>query len=141
MNTIERENRIQQALKDCQTDSELSQRQIAAKNGIPASTLSARLHGRPSRTNTRHTNAKLTFHQEAVLAKLIRSSQQQFRPVHYPEVRAIANRMARENNANVSPIGINWVTKFISRQPGLRSLREQHLEIERVLASNPAILS
>ena len=64
-----------------------------------------------------------------------------FRLVNFPEIRAIANVLARENNKDVQPIGANWITKFIKRHLYLVSRRELHLVKDRAEASNPVILS
>lgn len=141
MKSQERDERIRRALQALQDNPQLSLTQAAREFSVAKSTLSDHKKRHTSRATTRHSNAKLTYHQEAVLGRLIQSSQHQFRPVHYSEVRVLANKMAIENRRSVSPVGKNWVTKFIQRQPDLRSRRELHLEMERVSASNPAIIT
>jgi len=39
------------------------------------------------------------------------------------------------------PLGVNWIRKFIARHTELRSRREQQLEIDRVSASDPSIIT
>ena len=98
---IQREKRVQQALKDLSKDLNLSQAEATRQNNVAKSTLSDRRHNKFSSANQRHTNAKLIFHQEEVLAKLIRSSQEIFRPVNFPEIRAIANALANKNDKGI----------------------------------------
>ena len=78
-----------------------------------------------------------------MLCQYILALQQQLRALHYPEVRVVADLLARENcdsESEFQPLGTNWLTNFITRHPELRSKKEQYLEIERVSASHPELL-
>ena len=64
-----------------------------------------------------------------------------FRPVNFPEIRAIANALVKENDKDVQPIGANWITEFIKRHPNIVSRRGLYLVKDRAEASKPVILS
>ena len=64
----ERDEHVRRALKALQDNPRLSRAQATKRNGISTSALSNHRKRRISRTTTRHMNAKLTYHQEAVLA-------------------------------------------------------------------------
>lgn len=140
MQAIRREERIRKALIDNKTTTDGNISQAARNNDVARTTLLHRRDGRPSRAFTRPSNARLTYQQEEVLAKLIANQQAQFMPTSHTQIRTIAYLMSKDLNGQDGPIGINWVTKFINRHANIKSRKELYLDIDRVSASNPAIL-
>lgn len=140
MSSIEYEDRVQQALIDLSNDSEMRIIDAARAHQVNPSTLSKRKGGRKSRANSRHINAKLSLHQEKVLANVIKKQQVLYQPVNYVALRSLANKFAIANDSCAEPIGINWPSNFIKRHPDIKSRNEQLLEIERVSTSHPTII-
>ena len=118
-------------------------REAAAKFSVAKSSILDAYHRRPPRSTQLNSNAKLLVHQERTLEKYILGLQQQLRLLYYPELRVVANTLVEENTTAerlYEPLGINWVTNFITRHPDIRLRKEQILEIERILASIPSLL-
>ena len=120
------QQRVQRIKKHLKDNPNLSLRAASKLEGIRQTTVSDRRHGRGGWVDITHPAAKLTRHQEKVLANHIRRSQAMLRPTLYSEIRGIANVLAGLNNVSVKPLGIHWVTKFIKRTPGLKTTREQY---------------
>ena len=130
--------RVQQAKIWYSTTPGATFRTAGAKFTVAALSVSDAYNSRALRANTLHSNARLSTQQEKVLCQHILALQQQLRAMHYPEVRVVADLLARENcdsESEFQPLGANWLTNFIKRHPELRSKKEQYLEIERVLTS------
>ncbi|KAK5077329.1 hypothetical protein LTR51_003018 [Lithohypha guttulata] len=140
MQAIRREERIRKALIDNKTTTDGNISQAARNNDVARTTLLHRRDGRPSHAFTRPSNTRLTYQQEEVLAKLIANQQAQFMPTSHTQIRTIAYLMSKDLNGQDGPIGINWVTKFINRHANIKSRKELYLDINRVSASNLAIL-
>ena len=141
---IDKEHRIQQALEAYWADPERNLTKTAQTAGVAKSTLWDRVQGIQSKLHHRPNHARLSDEQEGVLVQHILRLQQQYRPVNYTELRLVANQIAMENcqvPELFRPLGVNWIRKFITRQPQLRSRREQQLEIDHVSASDPNIIT
>lgn len=143
-NRFEREQCIQRALQAARDDPDHNITKAAGVEGVSGSTVWDRSRGTHSKLHRLPSHAKLSNEQERVLVQHILRLQQQYRPINYEEIRVLANSLAMENVAVpklFEPIGRNWIERFIARHPELKSKKEQHLEIERVAASNPSIIT
>ena len=97
MQAIQRHESIQQAAEWYRTTKGATFRAAAIKYGVAASNVSDAYHGKLSRATNLHANARLSMQQERVLVQHILALQQQLRAMRYPEVRAVAELLAREN--------------------------------------------
>jgi transposase len=103
-------DRVRQAGIDYLADPDLNIRDAAKRYDISKSALSAHLRRDQSTHSERHPNARLSIAQEKVLCLHILALQQQYRAVHYVELRVLANILAQQNadpEKPFQPIGIN----------------------------------
>lgn len=143
-NRFEHEQSVQRALLAVHDDPDHNISKAAGDEGVSVSTVWNRSHGTHSKLHRLPKHSKLSNEQERVLVQHILRLQQQYRPIDYEELRVLANSLAKENAVVpglFEPIGRNWIGRFIARHPQLKSRKEQHLEIERVAASNPNIIT
>jgi len=142
MNRFDRENAIQDALRQYYNDVDQNLSKIASSTGLPMTTLWNRVNGTQTKLHQRSHHARLTDSQERVLAQHILHVQLQYRPINYAELRVFANLLAKENcppSQMFTPLGKHWIQRFLERHPELRSRKEQQLEIDRVAASQAEV--
>jgi hypothetical protein len=135
---LPREDRILLAIAAMESNASLTQRSAAALYGVPQSTLSTRCAKTPARRDTRHNLSKLTKSEEESVVRRIRDlSLRGFAP-SFSEVRSMADQLLAARHGN--PVGINWVERFIKRQPEIKSQLTRPRDYRRILCSNPAII-
>jgi hypothetical protein len=88
---------------------------------IPHQTLSDRIRGRVARIDSRANGHKLTPVEEEVLVQWIISMDERGYPLAIGGLRNAARLLLRERVGLSVTIGINWPSRFIERQPGLKS--------------------
>jgi hypothetical protein len=135
---LSRDQRVLLAIQALKSDASLSQRHVAALYSVPRSTLGDRHRGMASRRVTHPNRSNLTKSEEDSLVARIRDlSLRGFAPCH-AEVRSMADQLLAVRGG--SCVGINWVERFISRQPQIKSQLSRPRDYRRILCSNPAII-
>jgi hypothetical protein len=135
---LSRDQRILLAIQALKSDASLSQRHVAALYSVPRSTLGDRHRGMASRRVTHPNRSNLTKSEEDSLVARIRDlSLRGFAPSH-AEVRSMANQLLAVRGGTC--VGRNWVERFISRQPQIKSQLSRPRDYRRILCSDPSII-
>jgi hypothetical protein len=126
------------AIQLLKSDASLSLRHVASVYNVSRSTLTNRRVGMHSRRDTHPNGSNLTKSEEDSLVARIRDlSLRGFAPSH-TEVRSMADQLLAVRGGTC--VGINWVERFISRQPQIKSQLSRPRDYRRILCSNAAII-
>ena len=135
----EAESRLQEAIRHYQHSNEPSMRSSAEKFGIAYSTLRGRLKGRQTRVSGHLKMQVLTEFKEKSIARRCERLDDWGHPPRLEVVKGMAEAIVgrREKNRSLEK---HWITRFLSRHPGLASKLSLRLDRQRAFASNPAVL-
>jgi hypothetical protein len=135
----EREENIQNAITHYENALQLFMRASAEKFDIPHSTLRDRLNGAQSYQESHRYQQQLTEHEAKAI---VRWCQKMNDWGFSPRLSAIEGMAAAliAKRASHLPLGKNWLTRFLNRNPELAARFSNWLERERVFADNPATL-
>ena len=147
----DKEARVQQALKGIQDGTYRSAYHAAQELKLSTSTLSDRLRGRESRADARSNQQNLTPPEEHALLKWVT----QLTITGYPAKHSMLREMAEEirkkrvmkiNDISITlvsypPIGINWVSRFVTRHPQLQTVLVLYMEAARIKGATPNTLN
>ena len=111
------EARVNLALEAIQKDENLSLRAAAKIYNVAINTIRNRRAGKPARHNIPANSHNLTELEETTIVQyIVELSTRSFPPRLYG-VKDMANNLLRARDA--SPVGKNWASNFIRRQPAL----------------------
>ena len=114
-----------------------SYKSVADAYGLVESTLRRRIQGLTKDRREAHVNQqKLTPGEEEALSKWIFLMASWNFPPAIWRVRQMANQLLQKKDPE-SDIGINWVQKFLARQPNLQSRYSTPLDADRANACKP----
>ncbi len=114
----------------------MSRNKAAKEYKIPRSTLQGRLKGFRS-TRQYHIDVQvLSETQEAMLAQWARIQLSLGFSLTHSQLRLAAQGVLKEAGKE-KPLGKNWTTKFLSRNPSLRTLQGKWIETKRVQGVQP----
>jgi DDE superfamily endonuclease/Tc5 transposase DNA-binding domain len=130
-----RESDLIQAVRTYRTRPHLKLSYLARVYHIPRTTLFNRLHGKPSRQETRPNSQKLTSLEESVIVRHILDLDSRSFPPRKSCVEDMANRILTDRNAR--RVGKNWTSNFVRRQPDLRTRFNRAIDYQRVLSEDP----
>jgi hypothetical protein len=133
------EVRLQEAIRHYQHSNEPSMRSSAEKFGIAYSTLRGRLKGRQSRVVGHHQRQVLTEFEEKSIVRWCERLDEWGHPPRLEVVKSMAEAIVGRREKNRS-LGKHWITRFLSRHPGLASKLSSRLDRQRAFANNPTIL-
>ncbi|KAM5342380.1 hypothetical protein ACJ41O_013346 [Fusarium nematophilum] len=122
------ENDMQNAIKDVQAG--MSSRKAAILHGVPRSTLGDRIGGTPNRADSHEAQQKLSREQEGHLRDWVKVQEALGFPPTQAQLAEFAHRIAKKNGYP-EPLGLHWVEGFLRRNPEVRTLRSQRLDIVR----------
>ena len=133
-----KEAQVQLALQALKNDATLSQRRAAAIYKVPQSTLSTRRAGRPSRADTMPNSRGLDNNEERVIVDhILELDARGFGP-RLADVAAMANSLRAERN--LGPVGTNWPSTFVKRQPELKVKFNRRYDYKRALCEDSGIV-
>ena len=112
-------------------------RQASRATGAARSTVQDRRAGRQPRGQEEVKHARLTRYQEEVLAKYIQNTLLQYAPVNREQPHVVAEMLAQLNKPNAR-LGKNWLSRYLSRHPDLKTARNRGLDSKRTFASPAA---
>ncbi|XPS97955.1 hypothetical protein M3J09_007171 [Ascochyta lentis] len=136
---LSREDRILFALQAIKCDASLSIRRAAAIYNVPRSTLGDRRAGMTAQRDLHPSRANLSKHEEEVLIQQIRKlNARGFAPT-LQYVQDMANQLLAVRDGE--RVGNNWVSRLVSRRTDIKSQVTRLRDRQRVLCSNPAIIS
>ena len=116
-----------------------SQRKAAAAHGVARSSLQERLAGRQPHAIAHQHQQRLTPEQEDFVAEWILSEDSRAQPPTHARVREMATRILHMNHDH-NPLGEEWVSQFLSRQPRVASIVGRSIETLRAQAASPAVI-
>jgi hypothetical protein len=138
MESLPPESRVILALQAIQDDENLSIRAAAKIYNVPATTIRRRRDGRTARCSTRPNSMNLTKSEEdAIVQYIIELSTRAF-PPRISGVEEMANQLLRVRDA--PPVGKNWATKFIKRQPELCTRWSRRYDYQRAKCEDPKLI-
>ena len=108
--------------------------QLARQFGVPYERLRSRVKGRKSLFQRTPTSRRLNGTQEAALCRYLDHRDTIGKPLKQSEVRDVATKILRQENASVLPLGPDWVKRFLDRHPEYRKRRRRAIDIERLQA-------
>jgi hypothetical protein len=123
------------ALQALKNDPKLSIRKAAKIYKVSIATLARRQQGQPSRVETIVKSRKLSNLEEKTIVQRVLKLDSQGFPVRISGVEDMANRLRRERDA--SPVGRNWASNFIRRQPELQTRQTRSYDNQRALCEDP----
>ncbi|SPO28368.1 uncharacterized protein UTRI_04765 [Ustilago trichophora] len=137
----QREEQIQAALLAVDQGRFKSLRAAAEHHHVPYKTLYNRKQGKKSRSEAFQDLQILSPGTEDVLVQHIRKQADFGFPVTPKELRQLAEQLLRQQtNNNDAQLGLNWVSAFKQRHPGLRGYYSHIMDVQRVLAGDPAVV-
>jgi len=138
------EGRIALALQAYQQGQFSSIQAATRVYSIPHTTLTRRLEGTTSRSDFTHPNRKLTQTEEAALIKWILSLDTRGVPPTQALVQQMAELLLRERVQNASiketTIGQNWVYRFVTRYPEIKSRYSRKYDYKRAKCEDPEVI-
>ncbi|KAJ8112323.1 hypothetical protein OPT61_g5283 [Boeremia exigua] len=133
-----KEAQLQLALQALKQDANLSQRRAAAIYSVPQKTLSDRRAGRPSRGDTMPNSRRLDNNEERVIVDhILELDARGFGP-QLADVAAMANSLRAKRN--LGPVGTNWPSTFVKRQPELKVKFNRRYDYKRALYEDSGIV-
>jgi predicted HTH domain antitoxin len=141
-NTLEREGRLELAIKAFQNKEIASIREAARLFEIPYATLRHRLNGRPARVNLRANLHKLSSAEENLLVQWILDLAKRGLPPRPAFVENMANHLLNLRNSTSTPprVGKNWVTNLIKRRTELQSRYSRRYNHDRAKCEDIRII-
>jgi transposase len=138
---IQQEGRISLAIQAINNKEISSIRQAAERFQVDRSTLTRRLRGTTSRAETRPNSHKLTEIEEESLLQWILSMDDRGGAPRPSTVREMAALLLQHRGIrNTTPIGQNWVTKFVNRHPEIKSRFSRRYNYERAKQEDPKVI-
>jgi Tc5 transposase DNA-binding domain len=105
--------------------------QTAWGTGVIRLTLGDRHAGKQPLGEHANKATRLTRYQEKGLAAYIQDLQLQYAPVNNIQLAQVATLLARQNEPN-AVLGVNWITRFLSRHLHLKRGRNRSFEASRI---------
>lgn len=136
---LSREDRVVLAIQAIKSDASLSQRRAAATYNVPQSTISNRRAKTAARRDTHPNSSKLRkLEEEAIVDRIRKLDLQGFAPT-LCYVTSMANQLLTARRGG--EVGEKWARNLVRRKPEIKSQVTRQRDHQRVLCSNPAIIS
>ena len=133
------DERIILAIKAIERDPKLSDRRAATMFEVKRRTLRDRRDGKLSRRDIHPNSSNLKKLEEEAIARYIRRLEARGFAPTLAYVGDMANQLLAARGGG--QIGTNWVTNFIRRKPELRSRLTRQRDRQRVLCSDPGLIT
>jgi hypothetical protein len=135
---LSKEDRIQLALKATKEPQNLSVRRAAIVYKVSRRSIDRRRAGTQSTRDTHPKSSKLTKAEEQTLVQYIRKLDQQGLGPTLRWVEDMANQLRAARDAD--PVGPQWASNFVKREPGLKSRITRQRDRQRVLCSDLEVI-
>jgi hypothetical protein len=136
---LSRAERITLAIEAIKSNASLSQRRAAAVYNVPETTL-RRQRAKPASERVTYPNSsRLQRHEEDTIVQYIRKLDERGFAPTLSYVQEMANQLLAAHGGGQA--GVNWAYKFIRRRTEIRSQISRPRDHQRVLCSNPAVIS
>jgi hypothetical protein len=136
---LSRQDRLILAIQAMKSNASLSQRRAAALYNVPQSTISDRRAKTTSRRDSHPNSSRLTKLEEETVIQYIRKLDARGFAPTLSYVREMANQLLAARGG--SQVGENWAYRLTCRKPEIKSQVTRQRDHQRVLCSNPAIIS
>ena len=133
------EDRIILAVQAIKHDASISQRRAAAIYNVSESTLRTRRAGTASRRDTYANSSRLQRHEEETVVQCIRKLDARGFAPTLSYVREMANQLLAARGGG--QVGENWACRLVRRKPEIKAQITRQRDHQRVLCSDPAIIS
>ena len=139
MESISYEARVNLAIEAIQKDEKLSLRAIAKLYNVADRTIRRRLAGIPTRRDIPANLRKLTdLEERTIIQYIIELSTRSF-PPRLSSVKDMANHLLRVRDA--PRVGKLWASRFVNRQPELRTRYSRRYDYQRALCEDPRVIN
>ena len=135
----EKEHLIQNALNDVDLGLFNSIRQASEHYNVPKSTVAYRRTGRPSITEIDRISQRLSKQEERVLIQYFRDLQRQHLCPNYAQIRRMVTKLLHSKGDKIQ-LGKYYVERLIARHPGLKTYRNRHMNIKRMMALDSDVI-
>jgi 4-hydroxybenzoate polyprenyltransferase len=117
-----------------------SMRSISREFGIPSTTLFHRIHGTQARSTAAEPLQTLSRVQEDHLAQWVLTQQALGVPPTHAQIREFAGRVLQAQGASRTTVGKGWMTRFIRRNPVLRTQRARKIDSVRINGATDSVI-
>jgi hypothetical protein len=128
---MQREQKIQLALKDFNSGVYKTLRQAAAAHRVSKSTLTDRYNGKPTRRQARVRQQLLSPQQEELLCKWILDLEKAGSAPSHSSIKEMASMISSVSDGP-SHVGTDWVPRFLKRHPDLKTKTGKTIDHKRV---------
>jgi hypothetical protein len=118
------------------TDEGLSQNQAAQRYGIPRRTLSNRISGRGAQSDQIQPNQRIKNDDEARIKQWVLQQESSGHELSHGQIRAAVEALLKQRDDN-TPLGVNWVSRFINKHPEIKTKDGRVQETVRFEAFTP----
>ncbi|RYN85670.1 hypothetical protein AA0119_g13236 [Alternaria tenuissima] len=133
------EDRVILAIQAIREDASLSERRAAAIYNVRRSTLHDRRAGTTSRRDSQVNSSRLTKYEENTLVQYIRKLDARGFAPTLSYVREMANQLLAVRGGG--QVGERWASNLVHRKPELKARLTRQRNRQRVLCSDPAVIS
>jgi hypothetical protein len=102
------------------TDDGLSLGQAALRFGIPKTTLSSRMRGRGAQADQIQPNQRLSHNYEVRIKAWVLRQEFLGYGLSYSQIRAAVEALLKQRG-DTTPLGVNWVSRFVNKHPDLKT--------------------
>jgi DDE superfamily endonuclease/Tc5 transposase DNA-binding domain len=116
---------------------------VARQYRVDRKRVSRRLEGIGGRSSRKPVNKKLSDIQENALFRYIHTLDEIGVSLRWDEIGAVADSILEHDHIGDDPsstVGGQWARRFFERYPDLKKAKQKHLELQRKLAHQPAVL-
>ena len=131
------ENDIKFAIQAVQEGA--TQREASIKWGIPRSTLQDRLNGSTTKAASKEAYQRLSKQQENHLRDWVLAQGALGLPPTHKQLKEFATRILVASN-DLRPLGKHWITSFLARNPGIRTVRGKPIDSIRTNGATTKII-
>ena len=137
---LPKEVRLELAYNDWNTsEGTLSIRKATRQYGLAKGALDRRIHGQATKKQDGEKRQRLTPEEEQAIATWILRLQAWGWPPWVKQTRSMAIELLLRKG-DTKPLGVNWVQKFLSRHPDIKTQYIPPLDKERAIAQDPEVL-
>jgi hypothetical protein len=139
LNLLSTGDRVILAIQAIQSNSSLTQRRAAHVFSVRESTLRNRRAGKASRRDSHPNPSRLKRDEEEAIVQYIKKLDARGFAPTLSYVREMANQLLAARSGG--QVGENWAYRLVHRKPEIKSQITRQRDHQRVLCSNPAIIS
>jgi len=133
-----KEARVILAIEAIRNNPKLKVKAVARIYNVAPRTICRRLAGKPARCDCTANSKKLTESEEQAIVQYIVELVARAFPPRLQGVEDMANQLLRVRNA--PPVGKNWASNFVKRQPELQTRFVRRYDYQRAKCEDPRVI-